>query len=621
MEKKEAIQVIKTSKLILTTELNSIGAYEVPKLKNKYNCPVCNSKDNLGIHQENGEWRVNCFSAGCSLHGDKNIIDTIIKYENRNEKDFYKVAKEIATRNGIIIDDVKMTKEEKLKSTKQKIKKEKEKEHINKIDQEQEKSILEGNIKKCVELAKEKDKEVYTEYGNELLNSLIYNKNGTISINQLKAGKAILNEYDFINNEKFFYKYNPHIGLWEKFNKQGLSSIITNDLERYCDYWSDSTTRGLTNFVFNKTYGNVKGEVFDQVFNKDPYKIVFKNGTLDLKDGSFVNEFNKEDYNTIVIPHNYIKESEVPRDTFAFLNMITDDIKEVGFIFEWIGYLMVKSYPITKMLFLVGDGGNGKSTLIKLMTSIVGANNTSAVSMKSLINNRFQSALLYNKLFNTVADIGADFFEDSSILKALTGDDTITIERKGENGFSYSNFAKMTYSCNRLPKFKDTSGGLERRPIVLNLNKDFTNLVKNSGMHINDILSNEKEIENIISYSVAKFMQVLKNNNTFTESENMKKAKSEWLNDDPLIDFLHEMFEVTENKSDVIEMADFMAYYKCYCIDRNYKPMSQKNVVEAIKNNKELHNRNIIISRVSNKGSKLKIQGLIKIQSIKWEEI
>lgn len=460
-----------------------------------------------------------------------------------------------------------------------------------------------------------------TEYQRELISSLVYNKNGTISINQLKAGKAMLKEYDFINNERFFYKYNRYNGIWEKVTKQSVRSLITHDLETTCDYYSDGTSRSLMNYLYDKTYGNIQGETFDQVFNVDPYKVVFNNGTLDMETGEFFDGFCKEDYNTIVIPHNYNVNANRPLKTISFLYMMTTNQDELDFIFEWIGYLLVKKYDIAKMLFLVGDGGNGKSTLIKLMTAIVGKDNTSTVSMKSLVTNRFQSALLYNKLFNTVADIGSDFFDDSSILKALTGDDSITIERKGENGFSYTNFAKMTYSCNKLPRFKDTTGGLQRRPIVLPLNENFMEQVKDSGVHINDIIYDQEEIENIIKYSVDKFMKVLENGKNFTESEAMIKAKNEWLSDDPLLDFIFEMFEVTENKNNIIEMGEFMTYYKCYCMDRNYKPMSQKNVVETINSNKELLNKNIKISRLSNKGSKLKIQGLVKAESFNWNNI
>lgn len=459
------------------------------------------------------------------------------------------------------------------------------------------------------------------KYIADLKASVKQNKNGTVTLNQRSAGKAILTQYKFINNERFFYKYNDSIGVWEKTSKTELNSIITNDLDKHCNYWSDSAVRGTANYVFNTTYGNITGDTFDKVFNKDIYSIVFNNGTLNLRTGLFENTFNVYDYNTVRIPHNYNAAAATPLNTIKFLSMITDKQDELDFIFQWIGYLMVKGYPIQKMLFLNGDGGNGKSTLIKLLTAVVGDDNTSAVSISSLINNRFQSALLYNKLFNTVADINSDFFDDSSILKALTGDDTITVERKGENGFVYKNFAKMTYSCNRLPKFKDTSGGLERRILVLDLNQDFTTLVKASGMHINDILNDTEEMEKVVSYSVKKFMEVMQNNFTFTESETMLKAKLDWLNDDPLVDFMKECFEFTNNKANSIPMKDFMAIYKTYCADRNYKAMSQKNVIEAIKTNGELIEKGVKVARESKKTSTYKITGVSAVKEEWLEEL
>lgn len=483
-------------------------------------------------------------------------------------------------------------------------------------------TYLEGGCYEIMERAEEVAKNpTLSDYQKELIDSMHINKNGSISINQLRVGNAFLKEYSIINNERFFYKYDDYNGIWEKATKQTIRSIITRDLEEVCNYWSDSVSRSLSNYVFDKTYGNIVGDTFDQVFNKDPYMITFKNGTLDIETGEFHEGFCKDEYSTIAIPHNYINHDEKPLKTIGFLNMMIEDPEELLFIFQWIGYLLVKKYDIAKMLFLVGDGGNGKSTLIKLMTAIVGAENTSTVSMKSLVTNKFQSALLYNKLFNTVADIGSDFFDDSSILKALTGDDHITIERKGENGFSYLNFAKMTYSCNKLPRFKDTTGGLQRRPIVLPLNKDFINLVKGSDMHINDILNDEEELEKIIKYSADCFRRVVLNGKTFSESNAMIKAKNEWLCDDPLVDFIYEVFDVVESKNFHVEMSDFMKAYKDYCIDRNYKPMSQKNVVEAIKNNRELLNKGIIVSRLSNKGSKLKIQGITKGEKYNWNKI
>ena len=617
MELNQAIQDIKQSESILISELNSIGSYPA-KTKGKYNCPSCGSKDNLGIHMKNGEWRVNCFNGGCLLNGDSNIIDTMIKFKNKDiKKDFYQEAKEIANRNGIEIDNQNITKEQKEKNYRIKAEKKAKKSLIDNLDKEQTTAIMNGNIKRSVEIAKEIDNienEGISQYNKDLISCLVYNKNGTIGLNQVQAGEIILGKYKFINNDRFYYKYDECKGVWTKFSKQGTRTLVTKDLKEACNYYSDGTSRSLSNYIFDMTYGNIEGETFDEVFNKDPYKVVFKNGTLNIKTNEFIESFNSEDYNTIIIPHNYNSEAGIPNETIAFLSMMTDNLEEIRFIFQWMGYLLVKKYDITKMLFIVGDGGNGKSTLIKLMTSVVGNDNTSTVSMKSLINNRFQSALLYNKLFNTVADIGADFFEDSSILKALTGDDHITIERKGENGFSYLNFAKMTYSCNKLPRFKDTTGGLNRRPIILPLNKDFSNIVRSSGSNISDIINNEEEIERIIKYSIDKFREVLANKKAFTESELMIQTKNDWLNEDPLVDFIEETFEIIESSNLHTTMESFMGLYKIYCSDRNYKPMSQKNVIEAIRSNKKLTAAGIDIKRISNKTKKLKITNIIKVK-------
>lgn len=485
---------------------------------------------------------------------------------------------------------------------------------INKKNKEKDDTEVALNSKKIdIEESLEESDLQLLEYQKELRASLDIGDKGKVSVNQLRAGNTIIKRYSFINNEKLLYKYDSNRGVWEKITRQSIRSLITKDLEKACKYYSDTTSRSLMNFIYDKTYENIKSEVFDEVFNIRPYNIVFENGTYNMLTREFENSFDKYEYNTIVIPHNYNYNAGVPTKTINFLSMMTSDPDEIKFIFEWIGFLMVKRYDIQKMLFLTGDGGNGKSTLIKLMTAVVGANNTSTVSMKSLLNNQFQSSLLYNKLFNTVADIGADFFDDSSILKALTGDDHITIERKGENGFSYLNFAKMTYSCNKLPRFKDTTGGLQRRPIILPLNEDFSSLVKASDIHINDIVNDYEEMEKVVKYSIDKFVEVIENGKKFTESEAMIKARIDWLSDDPLVDFIEETFEIVDNEKLFTQMAQFMELYKKYCLDRNYKPMNQKNVIEAIKNNRVLKSKEVEVKRLNNKGSQLKITKIVQI--------
>lgn len=597
---------------ILLKELERYGSTSKGRAKYKTrSCIFCSSSDALSINRKTNTYK--CFS--CGEYGD--VLNLVEKKESVS---FNQAIKMLALRNGIELSKKQYTEEEKKQFKEKKEAIQLKHKHIKNLKEEQNKAYAMKDTNLAYELEMKIDKvkteELIvkkTEFEKKLSNALTYTKNGSAKIDQLYAGNVLSDEYDFINNEQFFYKYNPSIGVWEKFNKQRLRSLITRDLEYACNYWSDSVSRNLTNFLFDKTYGNIDCEVFHDLFNRNPYRIVFKNGTLDLLKNKFTEDYYKHDYNTVLIPHNYIEDAGVPVKTIEFLELMTDSIEEIDFIFEWIGYLFVKKYDITKMLFVIGDGGNGKSTLIKLMTAAVGANNTSAVSLKGLLNNRFQGSLLYNKLFNTVADIGSDFFNESDILKALTGDDTVTVERKGENGFAYMNFAKLTYSCNKLPKFKDSSGGLFRRPIVLPLDKDFTTLVKKKSLNINDIINDKEEMEKVVSYAVASFIRVIENDKNFTESKKMTEVKNRWLNDNSVMEFIEDNFEITGEVLDIIPFDDFYASYTFYCKDSGYMSLAKKNTVENIKANTELAKQNVSVKRINSKTKKMKVTGLKKV--------
>ena len=619
---------IKSNLNILKNELAYYGAIKT-KEKNKYSCPICGSKSNLHLYEDTVTYH--CYDVNCQKGGD--VFNFVANMEGLDIKnDFPNILKIIADRQGIILPTnlKKLTKEDTLKIKKVKKLKTVEIEAKEKAKEKANKALLkavelheEGNYNEeyfdALAVAEWGEEEISKEdiYKSELINSLVINKNNTTSVNILKAGKAILKRYDFIYNDSLHYKYNENIGIWEKCNNKLIKSIVTRDLEENCDYYSSSTTDNISKYIMDKTYNNVIGSDFNSVFNKDIYTITFKNGVFNIFENRFTNQFKKDNYSTIRIPYNYNEKAELPKKTISFIGMMTDSIEEINFIFEWIGYCFVSGYPIQKMLFIPGGGGNGKSTLIKLISNVIGIDNNSNISMKQLISNRFASSMLHNKLMNSVADIGADFFDDSSTIKALTGDDYIAVERKGENVVQYKNFAKLVYSCNTLPKFKDVTEGFKRRPIVLPLTKDFTSIVKTSGLNIDDILNDTKEIERIIKYSLEKFQGVIKRNMQFTESDTMRETKESWINSNPLIDFIDEAFEITKKPEDIITIQEFNKLYRVYCDDRGYKRLSQNTLIEHIKT--FLNTKGIEVKRQSSKNKIYNVVGL-KLTSQIFEE-
>ena len=63
------------------------------------------------------------------------------------------------------------------------------------------------------------------------------------------------------------------------------------------------------------------------------------------------------------------------------------DRETISIIQEVVGYSLHKSLPVPAMFFLEGDGSNGKSVFINVLTYLVGDHNTSSVaSMLSAMN-------------------------------------------------------------------------------------------------------------------------------------------------------------------------------------------------------------------------------------------
>jgi putative DNA primase/helicase len=213
----------------------------------------------------------------------------------------------------------------------------------------------------------------------------------------------------------------------------------------------------------------------------------------------------------------------LPTKVYAYLGNILKK-PELKFIFEWLGFCMVKGYPLQKLLILHGSGGNGKSTLINFISGVIGAENTSNLSLDTLQNDRFGKAHLKGKMLNACADISDTFFESMATIKEITGDDKSYAEFKGQNGFSFLNFAKLIFSANSLPSFKDTSEGLVRRLILLPMNMKPEPI----DVNLNDILGDSKELTRTLLHAIESFERVLENGK-FTISEEMNQALTQWL--------------------------------------------------------------------------------------------
>lgn len=202
--------------------------------------------------------------------------------------------------------------------------------------------------------------------------------------------------------------------------------------------------------------------------------------------------------------------------------------------------------PNTKPLFHIfyddGVGGTGKSTLLEVLTKIVGEGFTSNVLLDQF-GNRFIFANMLGKYLNVGDDNGKnDELQNVGTLKSIITGGRVTIDRKNISPIEVRIFAKQLFATNILPYIDFTDGGIMRRLNIVSMNK-----VIPSDMTLCKL--DEEEISHIV-YEIlqSKDIEVADNELAITSSP------------------LYRFYTTQENKK--------YENYKLYCDDNGFRKMN-----------------------------------------------
>ncbi len=247
--------------------------------------------------------------------------------------------------------------------------------------------------------------------------------------------------------------------------------------------------------------------------------INFRNGFYDPVEKK-MHEHDPKYYAINQIPYDFdlkwLEAAPVGKITEKFLR---DSLSEpdIELFFQYLGYSMTVDTRLQRFLMIKGKGGTGKSVLVYIVTTVVGAENTSSVSIQDLTQ-RFYPTALYGKLVNACADISSKALEDVHTIKKATGEDSLLFERKSENAQHFNSYAKLLFSANELPlNLDEKTNAYYRRLMVLTMN----NTPSYIDLDLKEKISNE--IPYIITRAV-KALAVLYSDKCFSESESSKKA-------------------------------------------------------------------------------------------------
>ena len=201
-----------------------------------------------------------------------------------------------------------------------------------------------------------------------------------------------------------------------------------------------------------------------------------KNGMFDISTGKILS--HNPDYNsTIQLPVEYKEDAECPLWIETLVGIFNDKDPEeraecINILQEFFGLCLTREVKYDKALFLLGEGRNGKSTVLYIIESIMGQSNYSAVTLEALIKPNYISEI-FGKLANISIETNAKSSIYDAMFKAIVSGDTIAADRKYGHPFKFRPFCKMIFALNNMPQVSDKTDAFFKRLIILKLTRQF----------------------------------------------------------------------------------------------------------------------------------------------------
>ena len=196
-----------------------------------------------------------------------------------------------------------------------------------------------------------------------------------------------------------------------------------------------------------------------------------RNCTVNLETGE-THRHNPEDFLTACAPTDYDPAAECPRFEQFISEIFQDDAATVAFVKRWFGYCITGESREQSLVFHVGKGGNGKSTLMRVLGHVLGG--YAAMGPRSLLNGNGQIkndvAALVGKRMVTLNETKQNEEFDQAQLKELTGGDTLTARFLHKEFFDFNPTHKLQIFTNHEPTIIGDDGGMWRRMLLLRYN-------------------------------------------------------------------------------------------------------------------------------------------------------
>ena len=180
---------------------------------------------------------------------------------------------------------------------------------------------------------------------------------------------------------------------------------------------------------------------------------------------------------TSMIHADYIPEEHHPVERLYRMMLPDDDGKTLDCFLQAVGFTLYSPKMDPPAIFLlVGPGGSGKSTILRILETLLGSDAVSSSNPYQL-STQFGIANLKGKKANLCDETATTVNShrsriDGDIIKALASGGNVKLEKKYQDAQNYNNDAKLWFASNGIPDLGDTTKGMERRVYAFSFGND-----------------------------------------------------------------------------------------------------------------------------------------------------
>lgn len=381
-----------------------------------------------------------------------------------------------------------------------------------------------------------------------------------------------INRYAYVDSECSLYLYNGK--YYERLDLKKFAFYIRKAMEKmnigivYRHKSAEPIARSIIEDM----------QTIGAIWSPDNRYMIFRNGVLNTDDMTLHPHSSDFLTNIVFSDLDYNAESDCPIFRKVVYEALDPETAKV--LQEICGYLLFPDSRYEKIGVLVGEGRNGKSVILSMISYALGEKNVTHFSLPQITESSgIYIANMVGKLANICHDSGNLIkVGNEGILKQYASGEPLTAKVLYQQPIITTNYPHSIIAVNALPISADVSDGYFRRFLII----DFPHQIPLNKVDRQLFAKMKPERMGVLLW-IIEGMKRLLDENDFTESKAVEDVKKQYRRDNNIVATFIDEFEFRPSKTETRALNEIFRMFDRWAKENNYKPMSNRTFATRLR--------------------------------------